>query len=359
MEIELDFKASVLNDILYSLSLLENKELFDQELSKISPSIQDKNVEKYIQNLNKNKKIDRKKLNFYFHAFYFAGEYYELSDCIGAYYSKEISKRTVEEYLANLRNNSENDVLKKIVFFLTYHKEKENFAALKKYDGIHEDKDKIFELIKDCDMPNETKWNIFMIISEPKKYINEFCELIEDFLPTFNKCFAKLKPLIDNFNNHISNKIKNDGIEYLKTLPSFENINEFKKVIVSTMAVNYPSLIINDIDDILYIFIGMSFEKVSDILNGKGNEEILLNLLKTISDSSRFTILKALKNEELFGIELAEKLNLSNATISHHIALLTISDLISFDKRDGKAYYKLKKETLRNMINTIIKEFDL
>lgn len=103
----------------------------------------------------------------------------------------------------------------------------------------------------------------------------------------------------------------------------------------------------------------MSFEKVSDILNGKSNEEILLNLLKTISDSSRFTILKALKNEELFGIELAEKLGLSNATISHHIALLTISDLISFDKRDGKAYYKLKKETLRNMINTLIKEFDL
>lgn len=361
MEIELDFKASVIKDILYSLFVLENKEFFDQELSKFSPSIQDKNVEKYLKDLGKSKKIDRKKLNFYFHAFYFAGEYYDISSCIDADNSKEMSRCTVEEYLTKLRNKSENQILKKIVFFLTYHKEKENFAALKKYDGISEDKSKMLELLKDCDMPNEAKWNIYMIISEPKKYINEFCEFIEDFLPTFNKCFAKLKPLIDNFNNYISNKIKNDGIEYLKALPSFENINKFKKVIITTMAVNYPSLIGRDIDDILYISIGMNFEKVLDILklNGKNNEEILLNLLKTISDSSRFKMLKALKNEELFGIELADKLNLSNATISHHISLLTFSDLISFNKRDGKMYYKLNKETLRNMINTLIKEFDL
>lgn len=359
MEIELDFKASVIKDILYSLFVLENKEFFYEELSKFSPSIQDKNVERYLQDLDKNKKIDKKKLNFYFHTFYFAGEYYDISNCIDAYNSKEMFLCTVEEYLKKLRSKSENEILKKIVFFLTYHKEKENLAALKKYDGVSEDKNKIFELLKDCDMPNEAKWNIFMIISEPKKYINEFCEFIEDFLPIFNKCFTKLKPLIDNFNNYISNKIKNDGIDYLKTLPSFKNINKFKKAIISTMAVNYPSLIITDIDDTLYICIGMGFEKVLNILNGKSNEEILLNLLKTISDSSRFTILKALKNEELFGIELAERLDLSNATISHHISLLTISDLISYNKRDGKTYYKLNKETLRNMINTLIKEFDL
>jgi len=70
-------------------------------------------------------------------------------------------------------------------------------------------------------------------------------------------------------------------------------------------------------------------------------------------------MLKALQKEELFGIELAEKLGLSNATISHHISFLQVANLIVFNKRDGKIYYKLNKEPLRYMVNTITKEFNL
>ena len=70
-------------------------------------------------------------------------------------------------------------------------------------------------------------------------------------------------------------------------------------------------------------------------------------------------MLKSLQNQELFGIELAEKMGLSNATISHHISFLQVANLIVIDKRDGKIYYKLNKEPLRNMVDAITKEFDL
>lgn len=359
MEIQLDFKASVIKDVLCTLYIIENKEAFDKALLSILPYTADKNVEKYLQDILKSKKVNKKKLNFYFHSFYFDDESCEITRCLGIENSKEISFSTIDEYLDKLKSKSEEEILQKIVSFLAYRKEKEKSYALKQYENTYKDKNKILELLKSCNIPSEIKWNIYMIISEPKKYMNEFCEFIEDFLPVFNKYFVRIEPLSERFNGYISDKMKNEGIEYLKLLPNFENIDKFDRIIVSTMSVNYGSVNLDDAEGTLYIYIGMNIEQILDVLKGRSNDEVLLNVLKTISDSSRFNILKALKDKELFGMELAEKLGLSNATISHHIELLMIPNLIAFNKRDGKIFYKLNKEPLRNMVKAIIEEFKL
>jgi DNA-binding transcriptional ArsR family regulator len=359
MKIQLDLKASIIKDILDSLFIIENKEIYDKELLKILPYTPDKNIEKYLQELSKSKKIDKEKLSFYFHSFYFNDEIFSISNCLDVYNSEEMSFCTVEEYLSKLQSRSEEDILQKIALFLADHNKKGKPDELKEYKDIHRDKNKVLELLKKCNICGEAKWNIYMLINEPKNYMKEFCEFIKDFLPVFNKAFVMLNSLRESFNSYVSDRIKNEDIEYLKSLPSFEMIDKFNRVIVSTMTVNYGSLLVQDIDDTAYVYIGMNIEKVLEAINGKSNEEVLLSLLRTISDSSRFNILKALQNEELFGIELAEKLGLTNATISHHINFLLAANLIIYDKRDGKNYYKLNKEPLRNVVKSITKEFDL
>jgi DNA-binding transcriptional ArsR family regulator len=359
MNIQIDFKASMIKDILSSLAIIENRELFDKELLKILPYTPDKNVEKYLQELCNNKKIDKRKLSFYFHYFYFEEEIFSIVDCLDTEKPKEIAFCTVEEYLKSLRNRSEEQILQSVVSVLAAPLKKRYPDILKEKENIHRDKNKILDLLKSCNISGEAKWNIYMIVSEPKSYMNEFCEFIEEFLPIFNKAYVRLNSLKEEFNNYISARIEKDGIEYLKNLPGFGNVDKYKKVIVSTMAVNYASLIVYDIDDTVYMYMGMEIEKVLEVMQGKSEEEVLLSLLKTISDSSRFNMLKALQNEELFGIELAEKLGLSNATISHHISFLQIANLIVINKRDGKTFYKLNKEPLRNMVKAITKEFNL
>lgn len=366
MEIILDLKASITRDILDSLFVIENKEAFDRAMLAIAPYSPDKNMEKYFQALVKNKKIDRKKLKFYFHYFYSdngdllsINEGFSMCDCLNIHDMKDISFSNTEEYLNKLRNRDENQILKDIVSFLVYRKDKQKVDILKKYKDIYKDKNKILDLLKECNIPAEAKWSIYLIISEPEKYMKEVCEFIESFVPFFNSTFTKFSYLRDKFNKYISDKMENEGIEYLKKLPSFEEIKKYKTIIVSPVVVSYASIVADDVEDTLFVYIGMNIEKVLEVLKGKSDEEMLLSLLKTISDSSRFNILKMLLSGEMFGLELAEKLNLTNATISHHINLLMVANLIIFTRRDGKIYYKLNKETLRNMVTLMTKEFNL
>mgnify|MGYP006305328347 CR=1 FL=1 len=46
----------------------------------------------------------------------------------------------------------------------------------------------------------------------------------------------------------------------------------------------------------------------------------------------------------MYGNELAENLNLSNATISHHVSKLLMNNIIQARKEDNKLYFKLNKK---------------
>ena len=62
---------------------------------------------------------------------------------------------------------------------------------------------------------------------------------------------------------------------------------------------------------------------------------------KALSDPTRREILELLKEKRLTAGEIASHFQMTNATVSHHLAVLRKADLIS-DDRDGKfIYYEL------------------
>ena len=68
-----------------------------------------------------------------------------------------------------------------------------------------------------------------------------------------------------------------------------------------------------------------------------------------MSDGSKFDILLSLMSSPKYNLELAEELNLTAATVSHHMNVLLTYQLVSVEKRDGRVYYtprKIPSETL-------------
>ena len=59
---------------------------------------------------------------------------------------------------------------------------------------------------------------------------------------------------------------------------------------------------------------------------------------KALSDPTRREILELLKEKRLTAGEIASHFQMTNATVSHHLAVLRKADLIS-DDRDGKFIY--------------------
>ncbi len=82
----------------------------------------------------------------------------------------------------------------------------------------------------------------------------------------------------------------------------------------------------------------------------------LANVLKLLSDKTRFEIMRYIKTRPAYGSEIAEYMGITTATVSHHMGLLLEANLISLEQKDGKIYYHINKETLNQYINTCEKK---
>ncbi len=75
-----------------------------------------------------------------------------------------------------------------------------------------------------------------------------------------------------------------------------------------------------------------------------------LSILKLLADKSKFEILATTKDNPAYGAQLAEKLSLTTATISHHTSALLEHNLLTIDKVDTKIFYRENKEQINAVI---------
>lgn len=85
--------------------------------------------------------------------------------------------------------------------------------------------------------------------------------------------------------------------------------------------------------------------------------ERLSNFFKAVSDPNRIEILKLLSERPWFGQELAEKLNITPATISYHMAFLQKIGAVTFNRADNRSYYCLNNSKLIKPFEEFIKFF--
>ncbi len=75
---------------------------------------------------------------------------------------------------------------------------------------------------------------------------------------------------------------------------------------------------------------------------------------KALSDPTRREILELLKEKRLTAGEIASHFQMTNATVSHHLAVLRKADLIS-DDRDGKfIYYELNMSVFSEVLGWVL-----
>lgn len=119
----------------------------------------------------------------------------------------------------------------------------------------------------------------------------------------------------------------------------------------------YPVLnpftaIITKKQNVVYLGLGYSTDKFFLSQNDERVDK-MINILKLLSDKSKFKILMLLKNKKLYANEIAEILQLSNATISHHMRILAVHDLVHTVRIQNKTYYYLDEHTIYLLLNDL------
>ena len=200
--------------------------------------------------------------------------------------------------------------------------------------------EKRFALIQSTDYPEEAKWKLLTLLNHPLEKFRSLIGIYRRNRPAFEYSLKKnqdcMGTLLAEAPAEASAVMKNlirelapDGITVYQTavFPLMEWLNS-KTAFQGIMT------------DKLYLY----QKSLSDA------REILPGMLKLLGDKSKFEILCSLKERGKYNLEIAEELRLTPATASHHMGLLLSNQFVAVEKKDGKVYYRLNRETIEEMI---------
>lgn len=195
----------------------------------------------------------------------------------------------------------------------------------------------------------EIKWTVLELILDEKKRISFFEKIIslqnivKNHIHLVEKRFIKANETYKNSKNYIEQINDLFG----RILESFEDINhEFNLINYNVGA--FRAVMINKIPNTLYVGIIMT-ELMDKSGHFEMNDENVIEKCKALGDSTRFKIIKNLSEKPMFVKELADRLDLSSATLSHHLNILMKNGFLEVKVEDIRTYYSLKKDTFEQL----------
>lgn len=102
------------------------------------------------------------------------------------------------------------------------------------------------------------------------------------------------------------------------------------------------------------LYIGQAYRMLEQQRASDGE---LTACLKALGDASKFQILTRLREGAKYNLELAQELELSAATMSHHMSALLTCGLVRMEKREGRVYYNLEQQAMRRLLSALEQRF--
>ncbi len=212
------------------------------------------------------------------------------------------------------------------------------------------------ELINKLDITNDAKYNLIYFYVNGEKL---FSEIIEGIKPIEEEIKNKIYIIESDLMNSI-NTLKNKKIIELNEIFDF-NFFKDEEYIITLCALFSNQLTMSKIENDNTIYLGYLIYDMLVLKNKSGGEEKrVANILKILSEPTRFKILILLKDRSMYIQEIAKELGLTSATLVHHIELLinnSLVEIVSSEEDKKKIFYRLNTNTIKNIIKSLEKTF--
>jgi len=151
----------------------------------------------------------------------------------------------------------------------------------------------------------------------------------------------------------IKSNFETDSIAFLRD--SFNIVlDDTHKLMVypSLYKVNSLSAWGTCLTDSINILIGLHILELIEIFkDAEADNNRTESFIKSISDNTKLSILKLLKDNPMYGSQLAEKLNCTSANISHHTSELLSLGVLHVEKENNRVYLHLNNDVINQYLD--------
>jgi len=108
-----------------------------------------------------------------------------------------------------------------------------------------------------------------------------------------------------------------------------------------------------------FVYAGVLCTPLKQITEKPFDEKSLCKALRVMGDPSKLAILRLTSGGQAYGIQIAEALGITTATVSHHMSQLAEQELVLVERDANRVYYRANKEALKKISDDIVRLFDL
>lgn len=225
---------------------------------------------------------------------------------------------------------------------------------------------KFTRAIAKSELPNEAKLTYIEAASMYEEYSKRIRAIIDSVALRFNEKYSIIRPHVEAFCDEMDARIESKGgiskllsgvglaldCENITLRPSLIFFNAVRTVLSTTIVKAFSGDAgMKDQMDLCY---GVFFNLGADADSDETRLTLtVLKKLKALDDATRFEIMCALNKEDQCGADLARLINVTPATISHHMGELASAGLVQIRKQGVKFMYSTNKEALRQLLDSI------
>lgn len=246
---------------------------------------------------------------------------------------------------------SQKDLLMQYAEFLTYSLSDK--SANKDLSPLHSELE-LIQVIDKFEIDVQKKWQLILLYQNYHIYIEELISILDQAVSLFQQQSHLNEPLLTTFYDSYSSLLQHDPVNYVYEHYQIR-LNDNKDIVFAPYIFGCNAVVYfeSETTSAVQIYIGVHFETISSIVEQNISDERICKTLKILSDNSKYEILKTIRDKPAYGQELAEQLNLSTATISHHMSSLINSGFIKLEKQTNRIYYQMDKEKVSRFIELL------
>ena len=251
----------------------------------------------------------------------------------------------------------------KIIYYLVQYIYKgKDDLTIEKVKGFTNNEDDMYDLIEEnFQVSEQGKWKVFKVLSKPQTVKQKLISFLENY---YTKIYSdeeeKRNKFLTSYVQDNKQKIKQACSRGLTEILSLEEgFIDYDQDVVA--AITYFS----EFGDVGYFapnlfVIGYRYPAYVEEVAPEGKDLLSQDhLFKALGDKTRLKMLLELNKGSKYSTELADKLDISTATVNYHVNKFLNAGLIKIDKAENKIYYKLKRDRLRDLITQLENNFEL
>ena len=208
-----------------------------------------------------------------------------------------------------------------------------------------------FKILHSCGVSDSDKLDAMQLYFNFDMYKGYMDNLVAQATTIMQNALPNLQAELDAHMDVIQQKFDAMGLEFLTNLLGAQ--------LEPGIYLAYPSLftgvsVLASYCEPLYMHFGLHlFDLLALRLSVSASSEQAEVFLKIIADNTKLGILKLLQQKPMYGIQLADALNCTNANISHHMHVLLDNALITVKKENNRMYYSLNKEAINERLDSL------